>query len=430
MVADISKWEDLRAKPVAILGDGVSGTGVKKLLDRLHWKSKIFDEKGIPLSYSKLKNSSIVVVSPGFSPDHPWIQLVREMNLLLLSEMDFAAYFLPDSPLAITGTNGKTTLSSLIAHVYNKLGEKNVLAGNMGYSLSEYLSGSIGLNEKVILEISSFQSWDLSILKPKASIWTNFEDDHLDYHKSRENYFDAKLRLLERTDGPVWVGESVSDWANRLNRVLPSGHTMVKRVEQNEFPLSENHFLSSFPQRENYALAEAFFNSIGISARAFATLAEDYVPKEHRLSETAKIRDVRFWNDSKATNFSATLAACKSMRGRTIWIGGGKSKGVGFEKFAGSARKYLDEAYVFGEVAGDLVESFSTNGIRVRACQDLREAVRRAYDASTDKTNILFSPGFSSFDQFENFEERGEFFERIVLDLKSHAFKSTQLELN
>ena len=206
MVADISKWEDLRAKPVAILGDGVSGTGVKKLLDRLHWKSKIFDEKGIPLTYSKLKNSSIVVVSPGFSPDHPWIQLVREMNLLLLSEIDFAAYFLPSSPIAITGTNGKTTLSSLIAHVYNKLGEKTVLAGNMGYSLSEYLSGSIGLNEKVILEISSFQSWDLSILKPKASIWTNFEDDHLDYHNSRENYFDAKLRLLQRTEGPVWLG--------------------------------------------------------------------------------------------------------------------------------------------------------------------------------------------------------------------------------
>ena len=150
------------------------------------------------------------------------------MDLLLLSEMDFAAYFLPQPPLAITGTNGKTTVSSLISHVYNKLGEKSVLAGNMGYSLSEHLSGSIGLNEKVILEISSFQSWDLSILEPSASIWTNFEDDHLDYHKSRENYFDAKLRLLERTNGSIWIGESVGKWASQLNRLLPSQCKTVK----------------------------------------------------------------------------------------------------------------------------------------------------------------------------------------------------------
>ena len=98
--------------------------------------------------------------------------------------------------------------------------------------------------------------------------------------------------------------------------------------------------------------------------------------------------------------------------------------------FAGSVRKYLDEAFVFGEVADQLVESLQTNGIRARACVDLKDAVRRAYDSSEEKTNVLFSPGFSSFDQFENFEERGKFFEQIVLDLKSHAFKTTQLELN
>ena len=430
MVADISNWEDMRSKPVAILGGGVSGQGVQKLLNRLNWKSKIFDEKGVPLNYSRLKNCSIVVTSPGFSPDHPWIQLVRQMDLLLLSEMDFAAYFLPQPPLAITGTNGKTTVSSLISHVYNKLGEKSVLAGNMGYSLSEHLSGSIGLNEKVILEISSFQSWDLSILEPSASIWTNFEDDHLDYHKSRENYFDAKLRLLERTNGSIWIGESVGKWASQLNRLLPSQCKTVKRVETADFPLPDDHFLSSYPQRENYALAEAFFKSLGISERAFTGLVEDYQPKKYRLSQTARIHEVRFWNDSKATNFSAALAACKSMQGRTIWIGGGKSKGVELANFAGSVRKYLDEAYVFGEVADQLVESLQTNGIRARACVDLKDAVRRAYDSSEEKTNVLFSPGFSSFDQFENFEERGKFFEQIVLDLKSHAFKTTQLELN
>ena len=109
-------------------------------------------------------------------------------------------------------------------------------------------------------------------------------------------------------------------------------------------------------------------------------------------------------------------------------MGGEKSKGVGLESFG--FEDYLDEAYVFGEVAGDLVESFNHNGIRTRACKNLVEAVTHAYSESKAETNILFSPGFSSMDQFENFEERGKFFDQIVLDLKSHSFKTTQLELN
>ena len=430
MVMDLSKWEKMRSKPVAILGSGVSGEGTKNLLDRLNWKSKTFDEKGIPLNFSRLKECSLVVASPGFSPDHPWIHLVQQLNFLLLGEMDFASYFLPEAPVAITGTNGKTTLSSLISHVFQKIGQKSVLAGNMGYPLSQHLSESVGFKENVILEISSFQSWDLSILKPASTIWTNFEDDHLDYHGTRENYFDAKLKLLQRTNGPIWVGKSVQNWSEELGRSLPNDTKVIERRSESDFPLAPDHFLSSFPQRENFALAEAFFQARGVSSEDFALYSNDYKAEAHRLSETARINNIRFWNDSKATNFSATIAACKSMHGRTVWVGGGKSKGVGLDSFAGSMRDYLDEAFVFGEVAGDLVESFSYNGIQTRACKDLAEAVIHAYSESKADTNILFSPGFSSMDQFENFEERGKFFDQIVFDLKSHSFQTTHLELN
>ena len=158
-------------------------------------------------------------------------------------------------------------------------------------------------------------------------------------------------------------------------------------------------------------------------------MVEDYQPKNIDLVKRPEFSEVRFWNDSKATNFSAALAACKSMQGRTIWIGGGKSKGVELANFAGSVRKYLDEAYVFGEVADQLVESLQTNGIRARACVDLKDAVRRAYDSSEEKTNVLFSPGFSVLISLK-ISRKGKFFEQIVLDLKSHAFKTTQLELN
>ena len=430
MVEVKMNWEKMRAKPAAILGRGISGRGLENLLKRLNWNSWTFDEKGIPFSQSKLNDSSVVLSSPGFSPNHPWIRMTQESNVPLYGEMDFASSFIGNDSLAVTGTNGKTTLSYLLAHVMKHLGEKSVLVGNMGYPLSQYLADTISTNERLVLEVSSFQTGNLQILEPAYSFWTNFEDDHLDYHESRRKYFLSKMRLLERTRETSWVGESVRYGARKLKIQLSPSVRVVHRRPSRNFPLSEGHFLSSFPQRENYSIAEAYFRTRGVSPEEFAELVEDFVPQPFRLRQIAQIQETSFWNDSKATNLSATLAACRSMKGRTIWIGGGKSKGTQVDQFAIGMKDYLDQAFVIGEVSDELYSSFTHNGIPVSRCRSLPEAVEGAYLASKSKTNVLFSPGFASFDQFQNYEDRGNLFNQVVFDLKKKTRMSTQVESN
>ena len=222
-------WEKLSHQPAAILGDGVSGRGLKKLLQRLEWNSRIFDEKGIPLTASKLSEVSVALLSPGFSPNHPWVQMVRSSRIPFYGEMDFASSFLKEKPLGVTGTNGKTTLTYLLGHIMTQLGEKNVLLGNMGDSLSQYLGGSNTHEGKIILEISSFQARNLELLEPDCSFWTNFEDDHLDYHQNRQDYFLSKMRLIERTSGPCFAGESVKFAARKLGIKCPDNIRFIER---------------------------------------------------------------------------------------------------------------------------------------------------------------------------------------------------------
>jgi UDP-N-acetylmuramoylalanine--D-glutamate ligase len=426
----LTDWESMRVKPVAVLGHGRSGQGVEKLLNRLNWNCRVYDQQGMPFSLSKVMDCSLVVSSPGFPPNHPWITMAKNSHVPVLGEMDFASAFLPTTPIAVTGTNGKTTLSYLIKHVWEKQGERINLAGNMGIPLSQYLADSINPKEKIVLEVSSFQSGGLKVLEPFTSFWTNFEDDHLDYHETRKNYFLAKLHLMERTIGPCWAGESVAFTARKMGVDLPVDLRIVERRRSRNFPLPPEHFLSSYPQRENYSLAEAYFKTQGISQDSFARAAKDFIPQPYRLKQVAQIKHARFWNDSKATNFSATLAACKSMRGKTIWIGGGKSKGGKVEVFARGMKSYLEHAFVIGEVSQELATSFKLNGIPVDRCDSLPEAVEGAYRVSRDCANVLFSPGFSSFDQFHDFEDRGNLFNQVVFDLKKKSLTSTQVESN
>ena len=418
-------WEKLSHQPAAILGDGVSGRGLKKLLQRLEWNSRIFDEKGIPLTASKLSEASVVLVSPGFSPNHPWMQMVHSSQIPFYGEMDFASSFLMAKPLGVTGTNGKTTLSYLIGHIMSQLGEQNVLLGNMGNSLSQYLGSCSNQRDKVILEISSFQARNLKILKPSCSFWTNFEDDHLDYHQNRRDYFLSKMRLIERTSGPCFAGESVKFAARKLGIKYPDNIRFIERPGTAKFPLPANHFLSSFPQRENYSLAEAYFKSRGVSEKKIAEMAISFVPQPYRLTPVTKINNTLFWNDSKSTNLSSTIAAFRSMGGKTTWIGGGKSKGNRITEFAKEIKDYLDEAFVIGEVSDELSISLAEKGVPVSRCKSLPEAVEGAYRSGRPKNNILFSPGFSSFDQFQNYEERGKIFNQAVFDLKKKVRVST-----
>ena len=424
---DFQDWEKMRRKPVAILGAGVSGRGVGALLDRIEWEYDTYDEQGRVFGITEARTCSLVVFSPGFAPSHPWIELARAENLPVMGEMDFGALFLDNPVVAVTGTNGKTTLTTLLTQVWNALGKPAVAAGNVGLPLCELLAGDLDRETVVFLEVSSFQAQGMENLSPMGVLWTNFEEDHLDHHKNEEEYFLAKANLFDKVGkGCVMIGRSVAEKAAELKHALPDGAEVVDRKPEDASFLPEGHFLTSFPQVENLSIAKAFARSQGIEGDDFNQAILSYQPEPHRLQKIATIGEATFWNDSKATNLAATLAACRNFSGNLYWIGGGKSKGEDSGRLSRLIKPFVKRAYVIGEMGEMLGKALREQGIMATFCNSLKEAVTRAYEEVTERTTVLFSPGFASFDCFSSYAERGKSFVDSVFDLKKLVSGTTQ----
>lgn len=422
----LKDWEKMKSLPVAVLGGGVSGQGVCSLLKRLGWRYRVFKDEGVELTPSKLRSSSLVVVSPGFRPGHPWLVMARELKVIVLGELDFASCFLYSPITAITGTNGKTSLATLLCHALHKLGYKAKVAGNIGYSLSQLIADSVSMDERILLEVSSFQARGLSHLKPEVGVWTNFAEDHLDYHASIEDYFQSKLSLISGCDDGIFVGSSVRVWARRLSIDLPEKTTVVPVHSELNYPDQKDHFLNSYPQQENFSLALAYASSLGIERQDFVKACEDYKPEPYRLCKVSEINEISFWNDSKATNFEAAIAACRSMKDTIFWIGGGQSKGGLIDEFARQISEFASQSFTIGEVGEDLAKKIKDFGSSATQCFSLREALECAYSEANGKVSILFSPGFASFDQFDDYNQRGDFYNKYVFDLKKRFATSAQ----
>jgi UDP-N-acetylmuramoylalanine--D-glutamate ligase len=426
----LENWDELQQNDAAILGAGISGNGASALLKQLGWDHRIYDEQGRAFTYEEARKCSIVVCSPGFIKDHKWRKIARDCNKKVITETDFASRYTKAKIIAITGTNGKTTLATFLTHLWNTIGRTAVCAGNVGVPLSQLVADGIEDETTVFLETSSFQSADLEFINPEATLWTNFDEDHLDYHKTRENYFYAKAKLLELTaDGSVMVGQTVNDFAKKIHYKLPVQCDVVDRSEVDKINLDSEHFLSTYPQQENMALAYSFARKEGINDRLFRNAIENYTPEPHRLQKIGSVGKATFWNDSKATNFSSALAACKNFKGNLFWIGGGRSKGGILNEFVRKVRPLIQHAFLIGESRQVLSELFAEEEFSSVLCNSLEEAVRKAFFTVTEKTNILLSPGFASFDDFKNYEHRGNSFKKFVLDLKNISSMTTHERL-
>jgi UDP-N-acetylmuramoylalanine--D-glutamate ligase len=200
-------WHELRRKPVAILGAGVSGRGVEKLLHSLDWEYATFDQQSRAFGWTEAKACSVAVVSPGFAPDHSWIEIAKKAGMTVLGEADFASAFWPGKIVAVTGTNGKTTLVRFLAKLFNETNRSAVATGNIGYSFSDLVAERRDSSVTAMLELSSFQTENLRLLQPDAVIWTNVAEDHLDRHSDMPSYIRAKSHLVDRLEsGPFLAG--------------------------------------------------------------------------------------------------------------------------------------------------------------------------------------------------------------------------------
>ena len=187
-------------QPVAIFGSGISGLGVAELLKKLNWEFDFYDRDGKEFTERDAEKSSIVITSPGFTLNHNWIKIAEENKLSIYGEMDFASIFCENPMVAITGTNGKTTLVTLLNHLWNKLGRSSLCAGNIGTPLSKLVSEGLDPSITIFLEVSSFQAKRIKFLRPNSLSRTNFSPDHLDNPPNVVEYFLPKANLMKQLD--------------------------------------------------------------------------------------------------------------------------------------------------------------------------------------------------------------------------------------
>lgn len=416
--------QPLLAAPVAVFGAGVSGRAVVALVERLGGIARLFDERpreGEAEMFRPVAAAEhrLVVYSPGFPPTHPWITAARAAGCTCLGELDFASVFWRGSVVAITGTNGKTTLTEFLTYALRSIGRDAVAVGNVGRAFSQAVVDRQGgaPDSIAVCEVSSFQAESLRHFRADAALWINLAEDHLERHPSLEAYFFAKWRLFERTiGGHVFAGTTVQAAAEQFGQTLPAGAAVATLDQPGDILLRGTAF-EEYPQRENFLLAAAWWRAAGLREPALYAAAQTFPLGPHRLACVARQEGVCWWNDSKATNFHATEAALARFSAPVILLAGGKSKGGDVAGFVQRIAPRVRSAFLIGETRNILATLFGAAGVAHHVCADLPEAVRLAAAAARPGDHVLLSPGFSSLDQFRGYDDRGTQFERLVNSL-------------
>lgn len=352
-----------------------------------------------------LQGIDVVVKSPGVPGETLLVDRARSRGLRVWSEIELGARLLPNPILGVTGTNGKTTTSELLGAVFRSAGRPVEVAGNVGRPLTS-LVGTASAETWVVCELSSFQLEDVHTLKPEIAVLLNLEPDHLDRHGTYERYSDTKLRIFER--------QSPDDVA-----VVPR-HFGVVPGEARRVDFAAGDALPAEPRipgphnRENAAAATAAARAAGIDDAAIAEALETFEGVPHRIELVRELRGVRYVNDSKATNVAAALRALASFPdARLHVILGGRGKRESYAPLA-AAFKEKDRTYVIGEAADEIAHALVDAGVDVVRAGDLGSAVHDAAAASAPGDVVLLSPACASFDQFRDFEARGDAFRELV----------------
>jgi UDP-N-acetylmuramoylalanine--D-glutamate ligase len=399
--------------------EGLQGAGVEVHLDT----------DGVPL----LERARCLVKSPGVPREAPVVRLARERGIPVLGELELAWRILPNRFVAVTGTNGKTTVTELLGHVWRAAGEPVAVAGNVGTPLAS-LAGEIPDEATVVCECSSFQLEDSEAFAPECAVLLNVTPDHLDRHHDFDDYLRAKLRIFANQGNddtavfnasePALEGLDLGGCARRIPYcrgadpdcavAVNEGVIFVESeplMEVAELPLPGPH------NAENAMAAAATATAMGIERDAIREGLRTFAGVPHRLERVAEIGGVLYVNDSKATNVAAAVAGLRSFDGGVRAILGGSLKGGGFEDLAAPVAERCVACYLIGEAADALERDLGGTGVELRRSGDLATAVRQAAgDANPDEV-VLLAPACASFDAYRDFEERGEHFRSLVKEL-------------
>jgi UDP-N-acetylmuramoylalanine--D-glutamate ligase len=385
---------------VLVLGLARSGVAAAAALERRGVAVVRADRKfGNDADLALLDGVGVLVKSPGVPGEASLVAAARDRGVPVWSEIELASRLLPNPILGVTGTNGKTTTAEWLGFM---LGAP--VAGNVGRALSE-LDGEAEPGQLIVCELSSFQLEDVHEFRPRIAVLLNLQPDHLDRHGSFEAYRDAKLRMFEnQTEADTAVVPRQLDYALAARRIEFAA----------DDPLPAEPSLRGAHNRENAAAATAAARAAGAGEEQIARGLREFRGVPHRLELVAELGGVRYVNDSKATNVAAALRALSAYEDEPVrLILGGSRKGEDFEPLAAALGPNVGAVYVIGETADELARAIPDT---IRA-GDLGTAVERAAGAARPGEVVLLSPACASYDQFRDFEERGEEFKRLVANL-------------
>jgi UDP-N-acetylmuramoylalanine--D-glutamate ligase len=416
----LPRWlEEGLESPVAVLGGGVSGLGAKALVESLNGQAAMYDENSsqpfaTEFTIEDARRARLVVVSPGFAPDHPWIEAARHADCCVCSELDLGASLWKGPIIAVTGTNGKTTLTSFLDHAFRHSGIESFAVGNIGRSMCEMLSRDCNSEAIAVCEVSSFQAELSTHLQADYVLWTNFAEDHLDRHGSMDAYFRSKYNLISNMRGnSVVLDRTVSNYGKRLG--LPMSEAQVlDAANVEDLQRVKGSVFETEPEIESYLMARSLWLSLGMSESSLEEAARFFRKDPHRMELIGSKLGIRFWDDSKATNFHATLSGLTRFEQPVIWIGGGKDKGGSIRSFAKQLVPHLKQAILIGETRFSVKRELESIGFLAHEVGSMEEAVNLVLELGESGDEALLSPGFASFDMFESYAQRGEAFRAAI----------------
>ncbi|MGH2986800.1 MAG: UDP-N-acetylmuramoyl-L-alanine--D-glutamate ligase [Solirubrobacterales bacterium] len=380
-----------------------------------------------------------VVKSPGVPAQAPAIAAARERGLPIIGELELAWRLLSNRFVAVTGTNGKTTVTELLGHVWRTAGEQVAVAGNVGTPLAS-LVGEVPATSTIVCEASSFQLEDTEAFAPECGVLLNVAPDHLDRHGGLDQYLAAKLRVFAHQDNedvcvyngsePALRGVDLGGCGRRVAFCREPGASEDCQVSLDgdvlelwgEPLLRTSELALIGPHNaENAAAAAAAAAAMGIERGAIADGLRSFAGVPHRLERVRELDGVLYVNDSKATNVAAASAALRSFDGGVHAILGGSLKGGGFAELAAPVAERCCACYLIGEAADQIERDLGPAwgaGVERRRCDGLADAVAAAAAAATAGDVVLLVPACASFDAYRDFEQRGEHFRAVVEGLR------------
>lgn len=449
---------ELKDKDVLVLGLGRSGMAAASLLRRDGARVVVRDEAtddllqerairlrqlGVRVELGKKYDHSarfdFAVLSPGIAPERAIVREVLTQSTPLLSELELAYRHCLCPIVAITGTNGKTTTTELIAAMLTGCDKRTVAAGNIGHAFSDAVEASAGL-DALVLEVSSFQLEKIEQFRANISVLLNITPDHLDRYESMDEYAAAKAFVLlnQQSEDTAVISVEALKWLRKMclpirarpitfsayNKPadlwldstdndtiwsrLPECHGILMRLSETNLRGRHN--------AENVLATLATGLAMGLPVSRMREAICDYCPQPHRCEFVAEVNGVTYINDSKGTNVDAVEKALRSLPGRSVLIAGGRDKGLDFASLRQVIAEKVTLAVLIGEAQNKMWRAWSRAVPCVRAFS-MEEAVRVAASHAHREETVLLSPACASFDMFENYEHRGDEFKRHVFNL-------------